>query len=233
MPRGSHHERSKKKWQEEGDSGEPDVAPRRSLRERKRPPVSDDIEHTDSENNSDDFEARRRDGSRIGDDEEVDNDGSDEESDDDSNDGGGDVDGSDDESLGDPLAIHRPVYTYKKIHVDYSKEKMVAAVKRNRDDDPYSQPRFTGDPRFWNQFQQDFYTTVILKNPKITHEAQWVDWEFMVRKRNEIFRQVLDACEDKGIKGLMGFKQDWNKEIIAQFYATVYFGQWKGERAMF
>lgn len=31
----------------------------------------------------------------------------------------------------------------------------------------------------------------------------------------------------------MVFKQDWSKEIIAQFYSIVYFGQWKGERAMF
>jgi hypothetical protein len=224
MPRGTHHERAKKKRQEEGVFGEPAVAPRQSLRERKRPPVSDDIEHTDSENNSDDFEARRRDGSRIGDDEEVDNDGSDEESDNDSDDGSDHFDGNDDEDNGDQPAIHHPVYTYKKIPVEFSKEKMVAAVKKNRDEDPYNQPRFTGDPRFWNQFQQDFYTTVILKKPKITHEAQWVDREFMARKRNEIFRQVLDAREDKGIKGLMGFKQDWNKEIIAQFYATVYFG---------
>ena len=31
----------------------------------------------------------------------------------------------------------------------------------------------------------------------------------------------------------MGFRNDWNKEIVAQFYATVYFGYIDGERALF
>jgi hypothetical protein len=30
----------------------------------------------------------------------------------------------------------------------------------------------------------------------------------------------------------MGFRQYWNKEIIAQFYATVHFGHIGSERAM-
>ena len=31
----------------------------------------------------------------------------------------------------------------------------------------------------------------------------------------------------------MGFQKDWNKELIAQFYATVHFGYLKNERAIF
>jgi hypothetical protein len=60
----------------------------------------------------------------------------------------------------------------------------------------------------------------------------------MERKNNPIFDEVIQACEAKGIKALMGFKQHWNKELIAQFYATVYFGYvpkedgWS-DRAMF
>jgi hypothetical protein len=34
------------------------------------------------------------------------------------------------------------------------------------------------------------------------------------------------------VKELMGFRQDWNREIIAQFYATVHFGPIELERAM-
>jgi hypothetical protein len=60
----------------------------------------------------------------------------------------------------------------------------------------------------------------------------------MERKNNPIFDEVIQACESKGIKTLMGFKQHWNKELIAQFYATVYFGyvlkeDGRSERAMF
>ncbi|XP_039797537.1 phosphopantothenoylcysteine decarboxylase subunit SIS2-like [Panicum virgatum] len=35
---------------------------------------------------------------------------------------------------------------------------------------------------------------------------------------------VTPAIQDRHIKDIMGFQHDWNKELIAQFYATVYFG---------
>jgi hypothetical protein len=31
-------------------------------------------------------------------------------------------------------------------------------------------------------------------------------------------------CARIGTSRIMGFQHDWNKEVIAQFYATVYFG---------
>ena len=69
-----------------------------------------------------------------------------------------------------------------------------------------------------------------MKKSKITHEAQFVDWEYMERKNNAIFNEVIAACEDKRISHLMGFKHGWNKEIITQFYATVFFGYHESER---
>ena len=47
------------------------------------------------------------------------------------------------------------------------------------------------------------------------------------------FNEVIAVCEEKRISHLMGFKHGWNKEIIAQFYATVFFGYHESERAMF
>src|SRR6266540_1016790 len=35
--------------------------------------------------------------------------------------------------------------------------------------------------------------------------------------------RVIEACEDFGIKELMGFCYDWNTEIIAQFHASFFF----------
>ena len=43
----------------------------------------------------------------------------------------------------------------------------------------------------------------------------------------------MSECENKNIKALMGFQKDWNKEVIAEFYATVYFGYLGDERAIF
>jgi hypothetical protein len=60
----------------------------------------------------------------------------------------------------------------------------------------------------------------------------------MERKNNPIYDEVIQTCEEKGIKVLMSFKQYWNQEFIAQFYATIYFGYMLNEngqskRAMF
>ena len=48
---------------------------------------------------------------------------------------------------------------------------MTETVIRLRGENPYAEERTTRDLRFWSRFQQDFYTTVIMKKSKITHEA--------------------------------------------------------------
>ena len=47
----------------------------------------------------------------------------------------------------------------------------------------------------------------------------------MRKKKNPIFYQIVVECKAKGIAHLMGYKHGWNKEIIAQFYATVHFSK--------
>jgi hypothetical protein len=103
-----------------------------------------------------------------------------------------------------------------------------------------NEDRTATDYRFRTIFQQDNYTRTVItgRKAKITNDAQYVDWEFIERKNNPIFDEVIQACESKGIKVLMGFKQHWNKELITQFYATVYFGyalkeDGRSERALF
>jgi hypothetical protein len=55
----------------------------------------------------------------------------------------------------------------------------------------------------------------------------------MERADDHLFNEIISACEDKKNKALMGFKKNWNKELIAQFYATMHFGFVEGDRAMF
>ena len=51
------------------------------------------------------------------------------------------------------------------------------------------------------------------------------------KKTNDpLFQHIIDACESKNVKDLMGFQKDWNKELIAQFYTTVHFGYLKDDR---
>ncbi|KAK3118829.1 hypothetical protein QOZ80_9BG0708810 [Eleusine coracana subsp. coracana] len=47
----------------------------------------------------------------------------------------------------------------------------------------------------------------------------------MERKKNSVFKEIIEACEFHGIKGIMGFRYNWNQEIVSQFYSTVYFDE--------
>ena len=95
-------------------------------------------------------------------------------------------------------------------------------VMEERVKDPRQVQKSAADYRFHTTFQQDFYETVIITKERPVSESQWVDWNHMANQNDPIFDQVIAACERTHIKRLMGFKFDWNKEIIAQFYATLY-----------
>jgi hypothetical protein len=62
--------------------------------------------------------------------------------------------------------------------------------------------------------------------------TQYVDWTYMESKNDPIFTKLRTVCGHQRVKELMDFRQDWNREIIAQFYATLHFGYIEGERAM-
>jgi hypothetical protein len=53
--------------------------------------------------------------------------------------------------------------------------------------------------------------------------SQWMDWAYMESKHDPIFDKVIAACTAKHLREVLAFKMDWNNEIIAQFYATLYF----------
>jgi hypothetical protein len=130
------------------------------------------------------------------------------------------------------LKIMPPTYIYPDRPVKYHVAGMTKALKKLRDKNPYEEAKTASDLRFWVMFQQDYYATVIIKKLKITHKAQYVDWEHMARKSDPVFDEVINNCERQRVKALLGFRRDWNKEIIAQFYATVHFGYIETERAM-
>jgi methionine aminopeptidase len=106
-------------------------------------------------------------------------------------------------------------------------------VKRLQKIDPRSLQRNASDYRFHTQFQQDLYETVIMERWRIMSEAQWVDWHHMEEQHDPIYNQVIIACESHHIKKLMGVHYDWNIEVIAQFYATLFIEEAEDVRAMY
>jgi hypothetical protein len=45
----------------------------------------------------------------------------------------------------------------------------------------------------------------------------------MENKHDPIFNRVIAACTAKHLKEILAFKKNWNNEVIAQFYTTIYF----------
>jgi hypothetical protein len=92
----------------------------------------------------------------------------------------------------------------------------------NRHEDPYEWTTELHDHKFWNNFQADWYLTVIKdrKNP-ITQEL-YVDWSYIQKKRDPVFKRVIAKSQRLGIFDILDLHQEWNTELVAQFYATTW-----------
>jgi hypothetical protein len=67
------------------------------------------------------------------------------------------------------LKVVKPIYMFPHKVVNYHGIGMIKKLQKLRDKNPYASERTATDRRFWATFQQDYYTTVIMKKPKITH----------------------------------------------------------------
>ena len=77
--------------------------------------------------------------------------------------------------------------------------------------------------RFWTLLHVDFYNSVILpkKHQPILHQ-RFINWSGCEAIGDPEMTQTLRACEQKRMKTIMTFQYDWNDEIIAQFYSTLW-----------
>jgi len=110
-----------------------------------------------------------------------------------------------------------------RLSKNYAKQSI--SITKQRASNPFIYTKDESlDPRFWNQFPMDFYTSVCLrpKNPHIT-PVHAIDWDHMANMEMTVCDNVIEACEAFGLKEIMAFRYDWNTEVIAQFHASFYF----------
>jgi len=117
----------------------------------------------------------------------------------------------------------KPYRPPNKPAINYNARGKFEDIRRERRKDFRAKQRDAFDWRFHTRFQEDYYETVITSKKHPVTDDQWIDWNYMTKKKDPIFDQVIAACDRQHIQKIMGFRHDWNKEIIAQFYATVYF----------
>jgi hypothetical protein len=121
------------------------------------------------------------------------------------------------------LKIHSLVIHTNREVVNYSKEDPMNLVTLHGKP-CYSLPKERGtDERFWIFFHQDWYQTVLyLKtSPMVKH--QFVHIDYMRATKDMHFNMILEACDLHGIIDLLQFRHNWNQDIIAEFYSTLFF----------
>ena len=62
---------------------------------------------------------------------------------------------------------------------------------------------------------------IISRNPVVA-KSQRIDWTHVSDLKKQSLDEAIAICDHTGIYGLMEFQQDWNSNVIAQFYATLY-----------
>jgi hypothetical protein len=54
-------------------------------------------------------------------------------------------------------------------------------------------------------------------------KQQYVDIEYMRNRKDMHFNRVLEACDLHEITKLLQFRHNWNQEVIAEFYSTLFY----------
>jgi hypothetical protein len=51
---------------------------------------------------------------------------------------------------------------------------------------------------------------------------KYIDWDHIESMNTPDSQRVIDTMTEHGLKDIMGFQYDWNREILAQFHATFF-----------
>jgi hypothetical protein len=114
------------------------------------------------------------------------------------------------------------------MYQDYSRNAL--AVREQREDDVYCYLKGEGlEAQFWCDFHRDFYQTVI-RNPKLVAKnmvpvvkMRYINCKYYEDLNNNVFNSVIEKCKEVGLYDIMGFRYNWNKEILAQFHCSYYY----------
>jgi hypothetical protein len=104
--------------------------------------------------------------------------------------------------------MHSPeIHTNREI-MNYSKEDHINVMHlRNKPRYNSSKERGT-DERFWTFFHQDWYRTVLYLKSSPVVKQQYVDIEYMRKKKDMHLNMVLEACDLHDITDLLQFRHN-------------------------
>jgi hypothetical protein len=54
-------------------------------------------------------------------------------------------------------------------------------------------------------------------------KMRYIDWKYYEDLNNSVFNSVIEKCKEVGLYDIMGFRYNWNKEILSQFHCSYYY----------
>ena len=82
--------------------------------------------------------------------------------------------------------------------------------------------------RFWCKLHSDFYATVCMrKTDAPIVPCKYVDWKYYEDMNDPFFNEAIAKCKEMGLYDIMGFRYNWNEEILAQFHSSLYYDEKK------
>jgi hypothetical protein len=130
---------------------------------------------------------------------------------------------SSEEEEPEALKIHAHVERTNRVFLKYSKKTKQTTINEAPEAPVYVGSQQCTDRCFWSFFHTDWYRLVYLNKKKPVVETKWVNWEWMATQRNQYFNLIKETCDQLEMTKMVSFKYDWNKEVIWQFYSTLYF----------
>jgi hypothetical protein len=103
--------------------------------------------------------------------------------------------------------------------------KQTIALINARKEDVYKYEKAENlERRFWCQLHQDFYSSVVMRKGKAPIvSCKYVDWAYFEKINDPFFNQAIAKCKEFGLYDIMGFRYDWNEEILAQFHSSLFY----------
>jgi len=111
-----------------------------------------------------------------------------------------------------------PSGTLPRLGIDYKKR--LVDLRHQRSENPYKFIKFEGvEERFWSQFHNDFYESVLYKASKVTKNGPLFQHKYVVLKSLQEFNHpevnaLINRLEEWRILPLMTLEKNWNDEII-------------------
>jgi hypothetical protein len=121
------------------------------------------------------------------------------------------------------LERHAPIERSSHLAIRYSKKTKQDTINENHEAPVYEGSKQSRDPHVWSLFHSNWYYSIYLHKLKPVVKTQWVNWDWMATGRLSTFDKIKATCDELEMTKMMCFKYSWNKEIICQFYYTLYF----------